>query len=118
MEEISVIYAAPIPVGHRVEIRWYSRSKAGLFGASKTQSREFEPVIKDLNSGIEYLSDFVVERGSAKYPKVPLKVASELLEDLEVSRTLVGKVTACRVVTIRGFSEYDVQTHLSIEPER
>lgn len=35
----------------------------------------------------------------------------------EESRVLRGRVKRCRVVTVRAFSEIDLQTHLTIEAE-
>lgn len=118
MEEVVVVYQAPVPVGHRVEIRWYQQTKEGLFGGKKTKERPFEPVIKDLDTGIEYLTDFLPGANTGgKLPDIPLRVDLDALKTGEVTRTLVGRVVSCQVVTIRGFSDYDVQTHLMIEPE-
>ncbi len=115
MKTSTVVYSAPIPVGHRVEVTWYGESSCKLFGGSKTTVREYEPIIRDLDTGVEYASDFVYGTGSSKKPDTPLEVSAEVqAEEIESVR---GRVVACRVVTLRGFSDYDVQTELTIEPE-
>jgi hypothetical protein len=52
----------------------------------------------------------------AKHPKRALEVDEHLKKELEVVRTLVGTVRRCRVVTV-AWSDYDVQTHLDVEPD-
>lgn len=115
MEQVILLFAAPIPLGHRVEVRWYALSKSGLFGSSR-QERVHEPVLTDLDTGVEYLSDFVLQGPGVKRPNQPLALdpARKIGEE---ARVLRGRVTSCRVVTVRVFSEIDLQTHLEIEPE-
>lgn len=116
MQEIVVLYAVPIPVGHRVEIRWHTQVSGKLFGGSKETAREFEPVIVDLESGIEYASDHAYTSGGIKRPDEPLEMSPVVTG--EPSRVLRGTVRTCRVIHVRRFSELDVQTYLSIEPDR
>ena len=48
MHELVVLYAVALPVGHRVEVRWYSQVASRLFGGTSETAREHEPVIVDL----------------------------------------------------------------------
>lgn len=115
MSELVVLYAVPIPVGHRVEVRWYTQISSPLFGGSRETARHHEPVIVDLETGIEYASDHAYTGGEVKRPDEPVELSPVLTG--ESSRVLRGTVRACRVMHIRRFSEIDVQTYLSIEPE-
>lgn len=106
---IVVLYAAPIPVGHRVTVCWFAKS--GFFGKKK---RDHEPVIVDLDTGIEYVSDFTHDGSDGiKEPHQPIGIAET--STLTAERELTGRVTRCRVVHVRSFSELDVQTHLDID---
>jgi hypothetical protein len=108
------VYAAPIPVGHRVEIRWIRRTSKGLFGGVSAEERAAEPIVRDLDTGIEWVSDHahVLESG-VKHPDQPVALSNEPVG--ETSHFLRGVVRACRVVHIRRFSNLDVQTELLVE---
>jgi hypothetical protein len=116
MHHIIVVYAAPIPVGHRVDIRWYTRTSTGLLGGKSEKMREHEPVITDLDTGIEYTSDHAheVDGLTVKSPDQPVAIAPQPTG--QPFRRLLGHVRACRVVHIRRFQNLDVQTDLMIEP--
>jgi len=116
MKEIVVLYALPIPVGHRVEVRWYTQMSSKLFGGRSETLREYEPVIVDLDTGIEFASDHAYTGGGVKRPDQPVEMSAVVTG--EPASTLRGTVRACRVLHIRRFSEVDVQTYLSIEPDR
>lgn len=110
MHTVVVLYAAPIPVGHRVTVRWFD--KPGFFGKKKKDS---QPVVVDHDTGIEYVSDFTHDAsGGIKQPDQPVAMSDGPASGFTVSRELSGKVTRCRVVTVRGFGEIDLQTHLKI----
>ena len=115
MRDLVVIYAAPIPVGHRVEVRWYTQVSSRLFGGDKETPRDHEPVIVDLDTGIEFASDHAYTSGGMKHPDQPVDLSPTATAD--PSTILRGTVRACRVVHIRRFSELDVQTHFSIDTE-
>src|SRR5262245_29851142 len=108
MQNVLVLYAVPIPVGHRVEVRWYTQVSSKLFGGKQETAREFEPVIVDLDSGIEYASDHAYTSGGMKRPDEPVELSSVVTA--EPSSVLRGTVRACRVIHVRRFSELDVQT--------
>ncbi len=113
VHKIDVVYPAPVPVGHRVRITWYEIETRGFFGGK--ESKAHEPWIIDLDTGVEYLSDRLVGRSGAKFPDQPVDVADDAKTSATAVRTLEGRVTRCRVVSVRSFSEFDVQTHLLVE---
>lgn len=118
MEHVVAVYVAPIPVGHRVEITWTEEVRRGLVpGQDRTDGRPHQPVIVDLDTGVVYLSDWAVGASRRKGPDQPYEVGAGTLSDHRVGRVLRGVVRACRVITVRGFPQLDVQTHLEVEPE-
>ncbi len=109
------VFTAPIPVGHRVEVRWFRKTTRGLLGASHDE-RPSEPVILDLDSGIEWGTDHAYpSQERVKRPHQPLALADTPAG--EVTRLLRGVVRSCRVLHIRSFSEPDVQTELAVDDE-
>lgn len=114
MRHVLVQYAAPIPVGHRVEVRWYARVSAGLFGGRDEETAEHQPIVVDLDTGIEYASDHAYEQdGGGKRFSEPIRLAGE--PSGEIVEKVTGTVKACRVIHVRRYSELDVQTDLHIE---
>jgi len=116
MNTIVCVFAAPIPVGHRVELQWFAVSAKGLLGGTSSHSFNHEPILRDLETGVEYSSERAFERGRMKVPDQPIPIGDRLGEGVEISHRMVGRVVRCRVVTLRGYSDYDVQTHLDLEP--
>ena len=116
MKKYVVIFQAPIPVGHRVELVWYDVVTSGLFGESRKE-RPHEPVIADLDTGVVYVSDRLLAHPGMKRPHEPFDVSEKLTEDAREVRRVRGVVRGCRVITIRSFSDIDVQTELTIAPE-
>ena len=108
---IVVTLVAPIPVGHRVRLTFHERDQGGLFSRSSVEL-EHEPVIEDLDTGIVYCSDRPYQGGAGKHPNEPYGVT---FDPGPVSRVVEGVVRSCRVLTVRTFSEVDVQTHLSLQ---
>jgi hypothetical protein len=116
LHRIVVVYAAPVPVGHRVEVRWLRTTTRGLFGESH-EERPAEPAILDFDTGIEWASDHAYQsQDLAKHPDQPLRLADTTTG--EVTHLLRGVVRSCRVLHIRRFSQLDVQTELSIDDAR
>ena len=52
-----------------------------------------------------------------KRPDTPISMSPTLNSGFVVDREIAGRVTACRVVYIRAYSEIDVQAHLEIETD-
>lgn len=85
MERIDLSFLAPIPVGHKVELTTYRKIIDGR--RMLYESWADLPVIRDLDTGIEYTSVLLeLELGKEE-------------SWLEVEQTFVGRVTACRVIT-------------------
>lgn len=113
---VVVVYAVPIPVGHRVTVRWYRSATTGFFGGKKTTQRDYQPTIFDHDTGIEFVSDFAHDGGDGmKRPDTPIAMSATVNQGFEIDREIEGRVTTCRVVHIRAYSEIDVQTHFEIE---
>lgn len=115
MEHVVVMYQAPIPIGHQVEVVWYEIIESGLLG-KKSRSWPHEPLITDINTGIEYASERWLASIGVKHTGRPVDIGDELAAGARVLQRLRGYVRKCRVITVRGH-EYDVQTALSIEAE-
>ena len=115
MHSVVCVYAAPIPVGHRVEILWFAQEVTGIFSGPKTHVYEAEPFIKDLDTGIEYSSHRAFEHGLMKVSHKPLEVSDRPNPALRVSHRIVGVVRRCRIVTCIAFDGDPIQTHLDVE---
>jgi len=114
VEKIDIAILAPVPVGHRVEVRWYQEESAGLF-STKTKEFPHAPMVRDLDTGIEYLPDWLVRLSDGKRPGIPLEVADSPHGQCKMVRVLKGKVVRCRIIS-RIWADFDLQTHLEIEP--
>ena len=113
---LTVVYVAPIPVGHRVRIRFYDEVQRGLGGGPpRKDERPHQPEITDLDTGVVYTSDWVGGAGRRKRPDDLYEIGVDPLPDRVLSKELEGTVTACRVVTVRGYPALAVQTELAIE---
>jgi hypothetical protein len=111
-----VVFVAPVPVGHSVEITWYEHVQEGLVPSqSRVDSRPAEPVIRDLDTGITYMTEWAVGSQRRKSPDAAYELGDDLLADYQEAKQVTGKVLWCQVVTIRGYPQVDVQTHLLIE---
>lgn len=116
MQKHVVIFQAPVPVGHRVELVWYDVVVDGLFGTSRRE-RPHEPVITDLDTGIVYVSDRLFVTPGVKRAKEPIEVSEELNKDAKEVKRVRGVVRRCRVITVLSFSDFELQTELTIAPE-
>ncbi|MCB9694813.1 MAG: hypothetical protein H6736_23625 [Alphaproteobacteria bacterium] len=114
--QLVVMYVAPIPVGHRVRVVWHEEVQRGLVpGQERTDDRPHQPVLEDLDTGVIYASDWAFGAGRRKRPDQPYDVGQRPMADFRVAREITGRVAACRVITVRGYPELDVQTHLHID---
>ena len=62
------------------------------------------------------MGDWLFKHAGSKRAKRALEIDEHIKHELQVVRTLVGTVSRCRVVTV-AWSEYDIQTHLDVEPD-
>ena len=114
MERVDVAYALPIPVGHRVRIRWLVLpASRGVFGRSEKREPH-QPWVQDLETGVEFAPDYLFTGGGTKRLGEVHSIAETFDPDLQTERELVGVVRACRVVP-QLWGDYSVQTHLWVE---
>ncbi len=117
LQTVRVAAALAIPLGHRVEVRWYSYEQSNFF-SSTPELRELEaPWVVDLETGVEYSHGEHHEESntvtSGRVKEVPL----ELRPTLKLRSQLRGTVRRCVVMTL-GSGQYAYpQTTLLIEPE-
>jgi hypothetical protein len=114
MENLACFYSAPIPVGHRVECRWFTHTVKGWL-VDATVDVDDEPVIKDLDTGIEY-------SGPDALPIIGRSVGGRLVfgeqeDGVQFTRSLVGTVRRCRVVTYHSQNGWQAVTQFHIEPD-
>jgi len=116
MEKITVLFHAPVPVGHRVQVVWYECMQGGIFGG-KMALLEHEPQIIDLVTGVEYVSDKLTGTSGEKQAGKPLAVGPGIDARAKPRYQLVGVVQRCRIVNHRTFGELEAQTELTIAPQ-
>ncbi len=112
---IVVVQVAPVPVGHRVEVVWYEEVSRGLAGQERVDDRPHQPLIRDLDTGVEYVTDWTLGTSRRRRPDAPYETGEGPRADLRVQRRVTGVVRRCQLVTIRGFPELEVQTHLEVD---
>jgi hypothetical protein len=104
--KLEVLGAVAIPVGHRVSVRWYHKKSKGLFGGDHDESRPSQPILEDLETGIVYAFDWLYDGTAAAVPSGanpadawPTHFSDGLRLGVEEQRVVVGRVSACRIVT-------------------
>ncbi len=108
-------HAAPIPIGHRVELHFYARD-TGLFSHDFREQPDM-PVIRDLETGIEYAPEWLFERGATSQLGQVSARALELSPLVRPTRTITGRVVACRVVTGMSGADWTVFTYLTLRED-
>jgi hypothetical protein len=102
---VTVDVVAPVPVGHRVQLRWLQMPvrNIAVFGADTMsfEPRPREPVIIDLETGITYGSSWAIDESGRPRTELP------------VEREASGRVARCAVVWAREHSF----TRLEIAPD-
>lgn len=114
--ELVVVYLAPIPVGHRVRVTWHVLEEPGLAGQVRTDTRPHQPWITDLDTGVEYRTDWASGAMRRRGPDEPYRIGESLRMDLREERVVEAVVRRCEVFTVRGYPELEVQTRLVLEP--
>ena len=114
-QDITVDYAAPIPVGHKVEVIQFKKKEKGFFSKKETEKVLIGLWIKDLDTGIEYGMDFHYEDKSTVFFGNVTMWPIEIREDLEIDKKFVGRVTRCRILTMRLNLDWQMQTRLQLE---
>ena len=81
MLSVIVVHATPIPVGHRVELTWHEEVQRGLVPSQvRTDYRPHQPVVRDLDTGVEYSTDWGFGHGGRTAPDAPGEVSEGSLE--------------------------------------
>ena len=114
IQDLTLDFVAPIPVGNRVEIIQYNEISVDRKGRE-----EAFPIkgfwIKDLETGIEYgMSHHFEKRKLWIWHEVqqwPLDVRNDLVIDKKFS----GKVIRCRIMAMRSSDNWQMQTRLQVE---
>jgi hypothetical protein len=105
---ILTIGVIPIPVGHRIEARFYDESDAYA-------SRRESPVIIDLDTGIVYGHHWHFADINGASVGDPMSLPATVRAELPTVRRVVGRVTATQV-TWTVIHHPCPQTMLHIEP--
>ncbi|GDX82405.1 hypothetical protein LBMAG42_42160 [Deltaproteobacteria bacterium] len=113
MITIHLIQVAPIPVGHRVELRTFLR-KQKMFG--KPEPAFNEPLVTDLDTGVIYAEDWHF-RDVDMYRSGEIVECSLVQRDLPEHARVVGRVRSCRILWIGSGEGRYPQTTLVVEPE-
>ncbi|MBD3554979.1 hypothetical protein [Streptomyces sp. SP18CM02] len=109
-------HAAPIPVGHTVEVTEYADTRPEKKRKGWDLSEAFRhPVVLDLDTGIRYMNHVHASRagnGGNSFAANPYPLTPRA--DLVVSRVYRARVTACTIVAVEGL---DTQ-HTALALER
>lgn len=108
-------YAAPIPVGHRVELHFYERD-LGFFSVGFREQRD-TPLVRDLETGIEYAPVWLFKHDPLEILDHGPARAHELTPGVQPTRSLVGRVVACRVLTGLVGADWAIFTYLTVREE-
>ncbi len=120
METYQLLFAAPIPVGHRVELRWYEHEVVGLLSGRRFERDAYRPLVKDLDTGISYGDFDLFHHGSvlSLSQDQPTSLTDEPHPKHRLADSVVGRVVSCRVASHMTREWSKVQTTLHVEPER
>ena len=117
LQTVRVTAALAIPLGHRVEVRWYGYEQSNFFSTTPELRELAAPWIVDLDTGVEYSHGEHHEASGAVTSGRVKEVPLELLPTLKLRSQLRGSVRRCLVMTL-GSGQYAYpQTTLLIEPE-
>ena len=106
MKVFDLLAAIPIPVGHPVEMRWYVGTET------------HEAIVHDLETGIIYGPSTLFSEGWHAGFGLPSTLLTDVRPTAQLQYMLTGKVLACRIVTRQIAGEHQVQTTLTVEPDR
>lgn len=114
-QDITVDFAAPIPIGHKVELIQFKKIEKSIFSKKETEKVLLGIWIKDQDTGIEYGMDFHYEdRSSVNFNKVSVWPI-DIRQDLEIDKKIIGRIVRCRIMTMRLNMNWLMQTRLQIE---
>lgn len=108
-------HAAPIPIGHRVELQFFERD-TGFFSVEYSEQLDM-PLIRDLDTGIEYAPEWLFKTEARDNLGLTSPRALEMSPSVRPTRSLTGTVVACRVVTGLVAADWTVFTYLTLLEE-
>ncbi len=111
MTSFELLFAAPVPVGHRVEIVVYQEEVDGLF----SKHRATYPRVRDLTTGVVYGPHDLFWEGIGIRFGERLALLDEPREDLQIAKKVVGTVKSSRMVTVQLNESCQIQTSLKID---
>ena len=126
--KINILGTVPVPVGHRVTVRWFRKTSKGLFGGKNEEQHQTQPLIEDLTTGIVHAFDWhydfieLVKDEEGQYSDLyPSKWSDTLGEGVVEERAITGTVKACRIITQLssggGNGNIMSYTDLTLEPD-
>ncbi len=107
-------FACPVPVGHRVTLRWYLASSRGT---GPLLRRPHEPIVDDEDTGIRHAPGWTLHPSGDTRARELSQLGDDPSDALRLERTLTGRVLACTVVSMPANDSHPVQTRLVIEPD-
>lgn len=113
---VHVLGLAPVPIGHRVEIRWYREMVATPLGGRQVREEPQQPWIKDLDDGVIYAAHWLFHQGGVFSDRVNVG-SRDVRSSLELTHSLVGRVLSTQVVTVNT-SDQTIETMLVIAPDQ
>lgn len=113
-EVLRIRFACPVPVGHRVRVRWFYATRGAIGPLSP---RPHEPIVDDLETDVRYAPGWTLHPNADPTVRELSQLADDPADTLRLERTLTGKVVACTVVAMFANTTYPVQTRLVIEPD-
>jgi hypothetical protein len=120
MQTYEMLLVAPVPVGHRVELRWYRKLVTGLLSGQRYESTPNHPFVRDLDTGVVYGDhDLFLRHGAVVQVSVdkPTPLEWDPLPEHQLEYQVVGRVVGCRVSTFRIGQTFHVQSTLVVEPQ-
>lgn len=118
--KIDIFGTLPIPVGHRVAVRWYHKTSKGLLYGTDEDERPTQPTVEDLDTGIFYGFEWVFDVSPAGRLE-PVQFGENMSQGVREVRRVVGRVTKCRILSMVNTGHLagmiSRQTELTIAPE-
>ncbi len=112
---IELVFAAPVPVGHRVELTWWAEADKGRLLTRAGKRMPFVPELTDLDTGVVWVAAWTHASASGRRSHEVLELGPRR-GDVTVVGRLVGRVRACSIATVT-WAEVTQQTALELEVE-
>lgn len=107
--------AAPIPVGHRVELHFYERD-LGFFSFNFCEQTDM-PLVCDLDTGIDYAPAWLFKHEPREMLEKDARRVLELSPSVKPTRSITGRVIACRIISGFEGADWTIFTYLTLQEE-